>query len=851
MIREPLDELIRAAQQRLDKLVQKSSIPVDSPSVAVHDNNGLLRSAIAEISISLEELQVLSEELRQQNDELRLTRQTVETERQRYQDLFQFAPDGYLVTNQAGMIQETNQVMPELLHLRPSYLIGKPIYVFFHTDDRPRLRQFLLQLQQDGSVPAAEFQVYHAEGRSSFPVELSATIMRNRAGAVDSLLWLLRDISIRKQAETDLQTMASELQQLYDHAPCGYYSLNGEGIIVRINDTQLAMLGYLRQEMLGKSIIEFLTPESIQTFEYTYPQFKQRGWVKDLMFQMICQDGSILLVKTSSTAVYDEAGNYLTSNSIALDMSEKSRLETELRQVEDTLQTSEQRYRAILDNSPAVIYLTDIHNNILLANRRCADLLSTTAEDVIGKNIYDCWAKDIADGFAANNQQVLETQQLLQVEELVPDADGTRTYFTVKFPLYGAEGQPYAVCGISTDITEKKQLEERFYRTQRLESLGTLASGMAHDLNNVFTPILAIAQLLRMKAADLDPSFQDMLNLLVDSTKRGADLVKQVLLFTRGSERSHSLMQSEQVLLEVIHIAETTFPPSVYVCTEIPSYPLQPVLGDPTHLHQVFMNLCVNARDAMPNGGTLTITAENTVINTAAAPALLDARPGSYVVVTVADTGSGIPPKVMEHIFEPFYTTKATGYGTGLGLSTVLSVVKSHDGFIQVSSKEGQGTEFKIFLPIVKEPQTPIVEEDQLLYGNRELILIVDDETSVRQSIKALLEEFHYTTLVASDGMEAIALYTERQADINVVLLDAMMPTMDGITVIAQLKAINPQVKIVVASGLLSNQDRALAAGAQVFLPKPYPAEDILTVLHQLIVAPLAAAEATQAEILE
>jgi CheY-like chemotaxis protein len=369
-----------------------------------------------------------------------------------------------------------------------------------------------------------------------------------------------------------------------------------------------------------------------------------------------------------------------------------------------------------------------------------------------------------------------------------------------------------------------------------LESLGTLASGIAHDLNNVFTPILMIAQLLRLQLKNVDARTQELFNSLENSSKRGANLVKQILTFARGTEGKRTLLQPEHLLNAVVQVIKQTFPKSIEIQSDIPKDTLWMLKADRTQLEQVLMNLAVNARDSMPNGGILKIAAENKFIDETYSRMHLDAHAGNYVVITVSDTGIGIPPEILEHIFEPFFTTKEVGQRTGLGLSTVFGIIKNHDGFIKVGSEAGKGTQFCVYLPIAEGTITELTVKEDLPQGHGELILLVDDEVVVLQTTKAALENYNYRTLIANDGIEAIALYAEYQKDIGVVLMDMIMPNMDGLTAIRTLRAINPQVKIIATSGLPTDNNRVIGAGAIAFLSKPYTANELLNTLSSLIV---------------
>jgi PAS domain S-box-containing protein len=395
-------------------------------------------------------------------------------------------------------------------------------------------------------------------------------------------------------------------------------------------------------------------------------------------------------------------------------------------------------------------------------------------------------------------------------------------------------GEPQSILVVNTDITEKKRLEAQFYRAQRLESLGTLASGIAHDLNNVLTPILAIAQMLLFDRANgLDQSSREILPVIVDSAKRCAALVKQILTFARGSSGESISVAVELALAEVAGILQPTFPKSIEIRVEIPSQTPLFVTADPSQLHQILMNLCLNARDAMPDGGILTLSAENRSLDPL--PAGMNLSADNYVMIAVTDTGKGIPLDLIERIFEPFFTTKEFGKGTGLGLSTVFSMVNHHGGFIEVESQIGVGSRFQVYLPAGKAMAIEGKTIGKLPFGNGELVMIVDDEPSVRQTIKMILETHHYRTLVAKDGEEAIALYGQYRSEIQVAIVDVMMAGLDGLTTIQTLRSLDPQLLMIAVSGLPTNQLPALSAGADVFLAKPCAVQDLLISVHDLI----------------
>jgi PAS domain S-box-containing protein len=424
----------------------------------------------------------------------------------------------------------------------------------------------------------------------------------------------------------------------------------------------------------------------------------------------------------------------------------------------------------------------------------------------------------------------------LDIEYQIMRPDGaTRWVHNRGHIIREEDGRPLRLNGIATDITEKKSLEARFLRAQRLESIGRLASGIAHDLNNILSPVLMGVQMLQLKSSSADD--QRLLELMLGNIERGADMVKQILLFARGVQGERIPLQPRHLIREIIKVITETFPKSVQIKSLISEDP-RLILGDATQIHQVLLNLCVNARDAMPDGGTLMINTENVRLDEIYARMNPEARPGEYVMIAVADTGEGIPQQLLSKIFDPFFTTKEQGKGTGLGLSTVQGIVKGHGGFINVYSEVGKGTEFKVYLPVAESPHaiSEAIQTDWPM-GNGELILVVDDEAAVRELAKNVLEMFGYRALVAGDGAEAMAIYAERRGEIRAVLTDLMMPVMDGPATIRALQRLNPQIKIIAVSGLSGNGRmlEAAQAGVKLFLPKPYTADRLLKAISEIL----------------
>ncbi len=499
---------------------------------------------------------------------------------------------------------------------------------------------------------------------------------------------------------------------------------------------------------------------------------------------------------------------------------------------------AEQKIReqaALLDVATDAILVQNLQNQILFWNKGAQRMYGWKAEEVVGKYANQLLYKQDTLPRLKEIETIVALEDNWYGELYQVTKDGKEIIVESRWTLVQNEREkPTSILIVNTDITEKKQLEAQFLRAQRMESLGTLASGIAHDLNNVLAPILMSVQLLALKLRD--EQTQQWLKILETNAKRGADLVKQVVSFARGIEGERTLVQVRHIISEIRQIARETFPKSIEVYTDIPQ-DLSTVSGDTTQLHQVLMNLCVNARDAMPDGGILSISAKNLFLDEHYARMNIDAKVGPYIFISVSDTGMGIPTEILDRIFEPFFTTKEVGKGTGLGLSTVMGIVKSHGGLINVSSKLGKGTKFEVYLPALNETQTPPVEDLELPLGQGELILVVDDEPAIRQITRTSLETHAYRVLTASDGIEAVALYAQHKAEISLVLIDMMMPNMDGSTTIRTLRKMEPQVKVVAVSGLVANDKLAQVAtlGVKTFLSKPYTTQELLNTISGVL----------------
>ncbi|MDM9383408.1 PAS domain S-box protein [Chlorogloeopsis sp. ULAP01] len=602
------------------------------------------------------------------------------------------------------------------------------------------------------------------------------------------------------------------------------FTLDSNGYIDSWNIGAENILGYQEAEIIGGCASCIFTPEDREQGEDNQELQKavEEGKAVDERWHLR-KDGTRFWACGILTALRDETGSLRGFAKIMRDMTDRKRAEQQI-----------QQQAALLDVTTDAILVQDLSDRILFWNKGAECLYGLPAESVLGLNVNELLYGATPPPLRNIHQSIVEKGSW-QGELHQVCHNGQKIIVSSRWTLISNfEGHSQSILVVNTDITEKKQLETRFLQAQRLESLGTLASGMAHDLNNVLAPILMAVQLLIMKLSD--EQSQRLLQRVENNAKRGAALVRQVLSFARGLEGEHTILEVKSLILEIEQLVKQTFPKNITVYTSI-AEDICPVSGNATQLYQVLMNLVVNARDAMPNGGVLSICAENLLLDEEFARRHIEACVGSYVMLCVSDTGTGMPPEVLERIFEPFFTTKEVGQGTGLGLSTVMGIIKSHGGFVDVESSVGQGTQFKVYLKAVEETQTQPTQDVKLPSGQGEWILVVDDETAILEVTQTALELYNYKVLTTCDGNRAIALYAEHQDKISVVLVDMTMPCMDGSTIIRTLQAMNSQVKIIAISGLSSNRHLAqtISTNVKAFLSKPFTTDKLLNTIHSVL----------------
>jgi two-component system, cell cycle sensor histidine kinase and response regulator CckA len=647
--------------------------------------------------------------------------------------------------------------------------------------------------------------------------ESNRTLEENVRERTKQLQW---EIGEHELTEGRLRQTSSQLRAVFDAVPDAFLHFSAGGLLLNSLIGQRAGF-HLTLDEKAERTIRTIFPGSVSArLEEAMTRARVSGLVTIAEYDAL-RDGHLQNFEVRFVPIGDDQ-----AIAIVRDMTEQRDAEKRIRELAALLDVTRDAIRVqSLDH--VILYWNNGARNIYGWNEdefrsdRVVDFLVPSGEE--GRYEEALAAVTGSGTWAGEMRQKTKSGQIITTEER----------WTL---MRNFAGRRESILVVSTDITEKKLLESQYSRAQRMEIVGTLAGGIAHDLNNVLTPILLAIQLLDGRARDSQE--RSWISTIQASANRGAEIIKQVLTFSRGVEGERVILQPRHLLKEIHSIITETFPREIEIGKDFEKN-LWTVSGDATQLHQMMMNLLVNARDAMPKGGTLRLLASNVEISRSQIPMGFDAQPGSFVCISIADTGIGIPHENLSTIFEPFFTTKEIGKGTGLGLSNVLGIVRSHKGFVIVESQVGKGSKFSLYLPASKSAlqQSANVQAGRDLSGSGETILIVDDESYMREIMEEILSTSGYQVLTARDGIEGLAIFESNIGRIDGVITDIMMPKMDGITLVVRLLELTSSVKLIVTSGLADSAKLTALRKLRIhaFLPKPFSGSKLLETLQEVL----------------
>lgn len=649
---------------------------------------------------------------------------------------------------------------------------------------------------------------------------------------------LEKKISDLEHTNQALSESEERFKGMFKQSPIAYQSLDEHGRYIYANDRLCKLLGYSLDELVGHSFGNIWSSETRALFPEKFAEFKKNLNVQAEL-QLSRKNGELMEAHIEGRIQKDINGRFIRTHCILFDI-------TEMKRIENSLKASVLQMTAILNNIPDIAWLKDTESRFIAVNAAFGDASGLSPQDHVGKTDLDIWPEDLANLYRKDDAEVMRSKRSIRVEERLVDYNGKEYWIeTIKSPVFDSNGVVTGTTGIARDINDRKLseaekalLEEQLRQAQKMEAIGQLSGGIAHDFNNMLTAVIGYSSLALMEMSDDDPNRHNIDHILMAANKAAA-LTQSLLAFSRKQVINLVRVNLNDVLLNFRKFLLRLIREDIELKFRCTAEEL-PVMLDHGQLEQVLMNLATNARDAMPKGGdvvieTSLIDLDQQFVNT---HGFGDA--GKYALVSVTDTGMGMTESVRQKIFEPFFTTKEEGKGTGLGLAMVYGIVKQHKGSIDVYSEPGIGTTFKIYLPLDRtsseaEPQK--VEEQPPLRGGNETILVAEDDVALRALAVTVLRHYGYRVIEAVDGMDALTKVMENKNSIDLVLLDGIMPKMNGKIAWQEIKALNPGIKAIFMSGYAEDvfTKDGIPEGEAIFIQKPLPPSVLIRKIREVL----------------
>ena len=754
--------------------------------------------------------------------------EAVRRSEERFRALVEKSSDGITLLNADGTVKYASPTVARILGYSLDEYMQAPPFSLLHPEDRPALEKMFADCcAEPGREARAEFRTKHKDG--SWRYLEGNGVNRLDDPSVQAVVTHFRDISERREAEEKVRASNETLRAVIEASPLAILSLDVHGVVHGWNAAATRIFGWSEAEVLHQ--LTPLVPPDRRDEGLALRQRVLRGEAfAGIPAQRVRKDGVVIDVSISAGPLYDETGAVNGIMAVLADVTDRNRAETALARERAIL-------RGLIDSIPDLIFYKDGRGVYLGCNAAFEKYCGRAERELVGLSDLDLFPREVGLSYQDRDRQLLDEGKSRRFEEWLQYPDGKCVLVEVlKTPFFGPDGATLGLIGISRDITERRRLEDQLRQSQKMEAIGQLAGGVAHDLNNLLTAILGNISLLLANVAPLDPN-RELLRDTETATLRAADLTKQLLGFSRRTMLRLEPTNLTNSAQEAVRILRRTIDPRIAMDVTAQTG-LWTAWADPGQINQVLINLCLNARDAMPEGGRLLVEAQNITVTPEYAQLHLEARPGEFVLLRVSDTGQGIPAEIRQRIFEPFFTTKRPGQGTGLGLAMVFGIIKQHQGWIDCSSEVGKGTRFDIYLPRFQEGGGLVPEPAPAptVNGGGERVLLVDDESMIRNLGRTILQRHGYQVLLAEDGQQAVEIYQRELGTIQLVILDLTMPRLSGRETLRELRLLDPDVAVLFASGYsaehISDNEREGVLG---FINKPYRPQEFASTVRAVL----------------
>jgi PAS domain S-box-containing protein len=664
--------------------------------------------------------------------------------------------------------------------------------------------------------------------------ELEAHVEKRTSDLRKANEQLKREIEERLSAQEEIGKGEERYCAVVEDIPAMICRFLPDGTLTFVNNAYRSYFNKKSEELLGQNFFQFIPEQEEKTVRNHFLSLTQEKPMVTYDHQVITPDGANRWQRWTDRALFDEQGHVVEYQSIGSDI-------TEQKQAVDELLESEERYRTVLEANPDPVVVYDIEGKVIYFNPAFTRVFGWSLEERLGKKIDSFVPEENWSETRMMIKRVLAGESFSGVETRRYTKDGNIIPVSISGAIYrDGSGNPVGSVINLRDISEQKKLEAQLQQAQKMEAVGTLAGGIAHDFNNLLQAIQGYTELLLMRKKKGERGLRE-LQEVVRAAKRGGELTQQLLTFSRKVESERRPLDLNQEVEDLRELLKRTIPKMIEVKLQL-SDDLQVINGDSVQLNQVLMNMVVNAKDAMVDGGTLLIQTKNATLDQQFSRKYAEVKPGDYVQLTISDTGHGMNKETLEHIFDPFYTTKDVGKGTGLGLAIVYGIIKNHEGYITCYSRPRTGTTFKIYLPSLRGEKEFIDMVDTKgsevsVKGGNETILLVDDEEFIRELGTDVLGRAGYQVLTAADGEIGLELYRQKPGRIDLVILDLIMPGMGGSKCLEELLKIDPKAKVLIASGYSPDGPTKgeLETGAKGFVSKPYDTGRLLELVRKIL----------------